>query len=191
MLLEKGVTINSTDDLKRAYPDRFQGIGNFEGHFHITTDPDVTPVVHAPRRCPIALKDEIKRELDTMEDMGVMSRVSQPTEWVSSMVYNRKSSGRLRICLDPKDLNRAIKRPYYHTRTLEEITHKLAGATVFSKLDAHHGYWYVKFEDHLQQPFRSVPIPETTIRLELEPGRVPAKDGPDPRAVHRHHQHRR
>ena len=44
----EGVTINSTDDLKRAYPDRFQGIGNFEGHFHITTDPDVTPVVHAP-----------------------------------------------------------------------------------------------------------------------------------------------
>ena len=26
----KGVTINSTDDLKRAYPDRFHGIGNFE-----------------------------------------------------------------------------------------------------------------------------------------------------------------
>ena len=68
----KGVTINSTDDLKRAYPDRFQGIGNFEGHFHITTDPDITPVVHAPRRCPIALKDEIERELDTMEEMGVI-----------------------------------------------------------------------------------------------------------------------
>ena len=46
----KGVTINSTDDLKRAYPDRFQGIWNFEGHFHITTDHDVTPVVHTPRR---------------------------------------------------------------------------------------------------------------------------------------------
>ena len=68
----KGVTINSTDDLKRAYPDRFQGIGNFEGHFHITTDHDVTPVVHAPCRCPTALKDEIERELDTMEEMGVI-----------------------------------------------------------------------------------------------------------------------
>ena len=143
----KGVTINSTDDLKRAYPDRFQGIGNFEGHFHITTDPDVTPVVHAPRRCPIALKDEIERELDSMEEMGVISRVSKPTDWVSSLVYSRKSSGRLRICLDPKDLNRAIKRPHYHTRTLEEITHKLAGATVFSKLDARHGYWSVSLDE--------------------------------------------
>ena len=78
-----------------------------------------------------------------MEEMGVISRVFRPTDWVSSLVYSRKSSERLRICLDPKDLNRAIKRPHYHTRTLEEITHKLAGATVFSKLDAHHGYWPV------------------------------------------------
>ena len=111
-----GVTINSTDDLKRAYPKRFQGIGNFEGHFHITTDPDVTPLVHASRRCPIALNDEIKRELNTMDEMRVISRVSIPTYWVSSLVYRRKSSERLRICLDPNDLNRAIKRPHYHTR---------------------------------------------------------------------------
>ena len=65
----------------------------------------MTPVVHAPRRCPIALKDEIKRELGTMEEMGVIPRVSRPTNWVSSLVYSRKSSGRLRICRDPKDLN--------------------------------------------------------------------------------------
>ena len=53
----KGVNINFTDDLNRAYPYRFQGIGNFEEHFHITTDPDVTPVAHVPRRYPISLKD--------------------------------------------------------------------------------------------------------------------------------------
>ena len=143
----KGVTIKSTDDLNRAYPDRFQGIGNFEGQFHITTDPDVTPVVHAPRRCPIALKDEIERELDTMEEMGDISRVSKPTDWVSSLVYSRKSSGSLRICLDPKDINQAIKRPHYHTRTLEESIHKLAGATFFSQLNARHGYWSVSLDE--------------------------------------------
>ena len=58
MLLPRVYHLNPTDDLKRAYPDRFQGIWNFEGHFHITTDPHVTPVVQAPRRCPIALKDK-------------------------------------------------------------------------------------------------------------------------------------
>ena len=82
-----------------------------------------------------------------MEEMGVISRVSRvKTNRVSSLVYIRKYSGRLRICLDHKDLNRAIKRPHYHTRTLEEITHKLAGATVFSKLDARHDYWSVSLD---------------------------------------------
>ena len=90
--------------------------------------------------------------------MGVISRVSQSTDWVSSLVYSRKSSGRLRICLDPKDLNRAIKRPHYHTRTLEEITHKLAEATVFSKLDARHGYWSVSLdqESSMKTTFNSL-----------------------------------
>ena len=60
---------------------------------------------------------------------------------VTSLVYGRKSSGTLRICLNPKDVNRAIKSPYCRTMTLEEITHKLAGAVVFSKLDTRYGYW--------------------------------------------------
>ena len=79
-----------TDD--RAYSDRFQRIGNFEGHFHITTDPDVKPTVHAPWRCPVALKDDIEVELDMIEEIGVISRVSSPTDWGSSLLYTRKSS---------------------------------------------------------------------------------------------------
>ena len=77
---------------------------------------------------------------------GVISQVTRPTDWVSTLVYSRKSSGRRRICLDPKELNRAIKRPHYHTTTLEEIIHKLAGATIISKQDARHGYWSVSLD---------------------------------------------
>ena len=73
--------------------------------------------------------------------------MTQPTDWVSSIVYSRKSSGQLRICLDPKDLNKAVKRPHYRTHTLDEVTHKLAGAKIFSKLDARHGYWSVSLDD--------------------------------------------
>jgi transposase InsO family protein len=139
--------INSKEDLLRLYPDRFEGIGNFKGTAHITIDKSVPPVIHAPRKCPIHLKDDIKRELDEMEQLGVITSVTEPTDWVSSVVYTRKSSGRLRVCLDPKDLNKAIKRPHYKTPTLEEITHKFAGATVFSKLDARHGYWSVSLDE--------------------------------------------
>ena len=67
--------------------------------------------------------------------------MTAPTDWVSSIVYSRNSNGKLRICLDSKDLNLAVKRPHYHTATLDEVTHKLAGSVMFSKLDARHGYW--------------------------------------------------
>ena len=43
------------------------------------------------------------------------------------------------ICLDLKDLNKVIKTPHHHIPTLDEITHKFAGAKFFWKLDAKHG----------------------------------------------------
>ena len=139
--------IASTSDLVSAYPDRFAGIGNFKGSFHITVDRTVTPIVHAARRCSIQLHDEVKAELDSMEQLGVISKVTVPTDWVSSLIYSRKSNNKLRICLDPKDLNTAIKRPHYKTPTMDEITHKLAGSKVFLKLDARHGYWSVSLDE--------------------------------------------
>ena len=59
------------------------------------------------------------------------------------MVYWRKQNGRLRLCLDPNDLNAAIQREHHVTPTLEEILPKLTGATVFSIADAKCGYWNV------------------------------------------------
>ena len=82
-----------------------------------------------------------------MVEIDVIERISKPTDWVSSLAYSRKSSGKIRICLDPKNLNEAIRRPHYPTPTLEEMTFKLEGAKVFSKLDARSGYWSVTLDD--------------------------------------------
>ena len=144
---EHDSAITAKEDLRKIYPDRFKGIGNFDGEFHITTDLNVTPVVHAPRRCSIHTRDEIKSELENMESLEVIKRVTQPTDWVSIIAYSRKSSGQLRICLEPTDLNKAVKRQHYRTPTLDKVTHKLAGAKIFSKLDARHGYWSVSLDD--------------------------------------------
>ena len=45
--------IHNISDLQRLYPDRFNSIGKFEGEYHFVIDPAVSPVVHAPRKCPI------------------------------------------------------------------------------------------------------------------------------------------
>lgn len=86
-----------------------------------------------------------------MELKGVIKKVDEPTEWVNSIVCAEKSSGKLRICLDPRDLNKAIKREYYQLPTIEEITTRLAGAKIFSKLDANSGYWQIPLHSASQK----------------------------------------
>ncbi|KAK7089397.1 hypothetical protein V1264_024540 [Littorina saxatilis] len=76
-----------------------------------------------------------------MEAAGVLAKVTQPTDWVNSLVVVEKPNGKLRICLDPKDLNQAVKRPHYAMPTLEDALAKIPGAKYFSKLDAKAGYW--------------------------------------------------
>ena len=65
-------TIRNKSDLQLLYPDRFNGIGKFEGEYHIVTDPDESPVVHALRKCPIHIAADIKKELNEMVSLGVI-----------------------------------------------------------------------------------------------------------------------
>ena len=139
--------INDIEDLKQAYPDRFEGIGNFKGEIHIELNDNTKPVIQPNRKYPIQLVPEIVSEIEKMEKSGVIESVDEPTDWVNALAFSRKNSGGLRVCLDPKELNKSIKRTYHKTPTLEEITNKLSGAKLFSKLDAKHGYWSVKLDE--------------------------------------------
>ena len=58
-----------------------------------------------------------------------------------------KKNGKIRICVDPKDLNKAILRENYPMPTIEEIATRLHGAKVFSLLDAKNGFWYVNLDE--------------------------------------------
>lgn len=143
-------TINSLDSLMKFYPDRFQGLGKFPGEHRLLVDEKVEPKIHPPRRAPIQLQEKIKAELERMKSLDVIRPVDEPTEWVSSITYVHKPDGSLRICLDPKDLNVALKRGHHHTPTVEELTHRFAGAQFFSKLDAKSGYWSVPLDKDSQ-----------------------------------------
>ena len=97
------------------HQDCFQGIGCFQGEFHITLDPTVPPVIHPSRRVPEALREPLKIELDALIEQGIVAKVDEPTDWVNSLVCVTKSNGILQLCLDHKDLNRAIKGPHHCT----------------------------------------------------------------------------
>ena len=122
----------------KKYPGCCDGIGKFQGQYHVTVDPSVPPVSHAQQRVPLSLRGDIKRELIIMK-----LKKGEPTAWVNSLVYRRKPNGQLRICLDPKDLNKGIRREHHVIPTLKEILPKLAAAKFFSIVDAKCGYWNV------------------------------------------------
>jgi hypothetical protein len=135
------------EEILSEHSETFTGLGSLDGEIKIHIKEDAVPVVHAPRRVPHALKERLKHDLENMEKSHVITKVTEPTEWVNSLVIVEKNNGKLRICLDPKDLNEAIKRPHYPLPTLEDALSKLSGAKYFSKLDAQSGYWQLKLSE--------------------------------------------
>ena len=67
---------------------------------------------------PIALKADLKKELEEFVEMKVITRVNESTDWSSSMVALRRNNNKVQICLDQKDLNTAIQQPKYRYQTL-------------------------------------------------------------------------
>ena len=56
---------------------------------------------------------------------------------------NHKIKKKMSICWDPRDLNEALERELYHTHSVDEITAKLQGMTVFTIVDFKKGSWMV------------------------------------------------
>lgn len=63
------------------------------------------------------------------------------------MVILEKPIGDLRLCIDAKDLNKAIQREYYRLRTKSDITSTMSGACYFKKLDASSGFYQVVLDE--------------------------------------------
>lgn len=120
--------LNERKKIIQEFPDVFDSIGCLPGEYTIHVDPEVPPVVHPPRRIPIALKEKLKMELDSLVAQGIISPVTEPTPWVNSFVCVTKTNGSVRLCLDPRDLNKAVCKPHYVTPTFEDITAELNGA---------------------------------------------------------------
>lgn len=93
------------------------------------------------------MKDKVKQELQRLEDEHVIAKVTEPTDWVSPIVIVTKKDGSLRICLDPRRLNEAIKCPHYQMPAFETLLSKRHGSTVYTLLDASHAFHHMQLDD--------------------------------------------
>ena len=112
-------------DILETYADIFTRIGKFPGlPYKFQLKPNAKPTRHAPRKVPIHLQEAFHEEIRNLEVLGILKETKDVTEWVNSFVIvekklpidpsNSHSPGhsvnkKLRICLDPSDLNEALE----------------------------------------------------------------------------------
>ena len=127
--------------------DVFTGVGCLGHEYNLELKDDAVPVVHPPRRVPLAYRDKLKTTLNDLVKRNIIAPVTSPTDWVSSLVIPEKKNKDLRLCIDPKDLNKNVKRSHYPLPTFDEIVPDLNKAKIFSTFDARNGFWQIKLTE--------------------------------------------
>ena len=114
------------------YKDCLDKIGRFPGKkYHIKLVDNPTPVIHRPRTVPVHILPPFSEELDKMIQDDIITEVNSI---VCNVTETSDGKKKVRLCLDPKDLNDNIQREHYYIRTIEEIPPKsLRKASILSR----------------------------------------------------------
>ncbi|KAJ8041022.1 hypothetical protein HOLleu_15504 [Holothuria leucospilota] len=135
---------NTKTQIIKNNEDVFTGIGKIAHEYHIELTRDAEPVIKPARRIADSLKQPLRQELNHLLKLGIIREVIEPTEWVNDFVVITKTDRTLRLCLDPLELNKYIKRPHYYAKTLEDILPEIRNANFFlSPFDLRSGYWNI------------------------------------------------
>ena len=134
-------------EILSSYPECFTGIGKLRGYqVKLHTEPNVKPVAEPPRRTLYHLEERVDNAIGHMfhDDIIEEHPSSEPAPWVSNIVIAPKDDGDIRITLDAKNVNKALKSSNFPIPRQEDIKVKLAGAKVFSKLDLKSAFWQLE-----------------------------------------------
>ena len=125
---------NTVDKLLEDYNDVFNGTGklkNNEAKLHLKENPK--PIYQKMRRQPYHLRKLVNKELKRLIENDIIEYAQGPQEWASNLVATPKSYGRIRLCLDAREVNSCIQRETYPIPTLDSVIDNMTGATFFSE----------------------------------------------------------
>ena len=135
-IVQKVDAVEATN-LNAKFPGLFTGLGKLPGPDVIKLKPEAKPyALSTPRRVPVPLLTKVKEELFRMEQIQIISKVDEPTEWCAGMVVVPKA-------VDLTNVNESILREFHALPSVDHNLAQLSGATVFSKLDANSGFWQI------------------------------------------------
>ena len=135
---------NEINQILRKHKKVFQGLGKLKNvQVKYDIDETVKPVTQPLRRIPFHLRKKVEEKIKELEELQVIEKVTESTSWVSPIVPVPKGNT-VRITLDMRKANTAIKRKHYPIPTLEELLSKFNGCKFFSKIDLLHGYHQIE-----------------------------------------------
>ncbi|KAB0796868.1 hypothetical protein PPYR_10929 [Photinus pyralis] len=135
------------DNIFTKYKNVFLGLGKLPFNYKICLSENAVPTVKPARRYASCIKEKLQAALKTLEDQTIISKVTRPTDWVNDIIIVEKKNGSIRICLNPSQLNKVIKREHHVIPTMEELRTNLAGKKVFSVLDMKDGFHQIPLDD--------------------------------------------
>lgn len=150
--------------------DIFNGVGclkNFKYRLEFKENPEFE--ISGSRNIPHALRDEVKSELDSMMNLGVIEKVKEASPVVSNMVVVKRN-GKIRVCLDPTNLNKNLLRRHFPMRTIDQIAARIVQAKWFTVLDCRKGFWHIEV-DEVSRPYLTFITPWGRFRYcRMPPG---------------------
>ena len=139
--------------IMELFPDLFEGIGTLKDavvklHF----DDSITPVIQPTRKIPQVMVEPLKCEIEWMNNLDVIRKldINEATDWCHSLILVRKPNGKLRVCLDPRTINKALRFNVHIARTFQDITTSIRRVCKISKIDANSGFWTLPMDEASQ-----------------------------------------
>ena len=136
--------------LRKQFPRLFScETGRMNYLYDIQLNHDSQPVcLFMPRKIAHPLMAKVEEQIDDMLEKEIRFPVTETQNWCSSMVVVTKPNGKVHICVDYTQLNKAVKRQIHPMHSVDESLSQLAGSKIFSKLDAKSGFWQIPITKH-------------------------------------------
>lgn len=149
LAFESKQEFKTVQDVLEKYADLFKDeLGTLKAvKATIQVKPDARPRFFKSRPLPFAMKSQVEKELERLEETGIISPVKH-SEWATPIVPVGKRDKTLRLCGDYKvTVNEVADTEIYPLPRIEELLATLSGGKVFSKVDLASAYQQVLLDE--------------------------------------------
>ena len=81
------------------------------------------------RRTPFSMRSKLEEKIKELIELDIIEPAQGPTPWVNPIVVVPKSGGDIRLCIDMRRANQAIRRARHPIPTVDEITQSISAVS--------------------------------------------------------------